>query len=105
MAFNGTEGAPIDENIAGDWTSTFRDTASKGNNAHFFGRNILEQLLAQEGAMGIRFYYGIDDKGERQLLAVGADADQNDQLENGRIVADESSPCPPYSSVSNVLNS
>mgnify|MGYP006899135865 CR=1 FL=1 len=105
MAFNGTEGASIDPNTAGDWTRNFRDSSASGNNARFFGRDILEQLLAEDGAVGIRFYYGLDDNNERQLLAVAADAEQNDLLESDNIVADESSCCPPYGSSANVLNS
>jgi hypothetical protein len=105
MAFNGTEGSPIDPNLAGAWTRTFRETASKGANGHFFGREILLQLLEQEGAMGIRFYYGIDRDEQRQLLAVAADAEQNDQLGEGRAVADDSAACPPWSSMPNILNS
>lgn len=105
MAFDGSEGASINPNTAGNWTRNFRDNSTKGNNAHFFGRDILEQLLAEEGAMGIRFYYGLNDKNERQLLAVAADAEENDLLENDSIVADESSCCPPYSSSANLLNS
>jgi hypothetical protein len=105
MAFDGTEGAAIEPVIAGDWTRNFRENSSPGNNAHFFGRAILERLLDAEGAMGIRFYYGLDDDGNRQLLAVATDAEQNDLLEGENIVADESSCCPPWSSVSNLLNS
>jgi len=105
MAFDGSEGTSIDPNVAGEWTRNFRDGSTSGNNAHFFGREILEQLLSEEGAMGIRFYYGFDDNGDRQLLAVAADAEQNDLLENENIVADDSSCCPPFSSIANLLNS
>ena len=104
MAFDGSEGTSIDPNIAGTWTRDFRENSASGNNAHFFGREILELLLAEEGAMGIRFYYGLDENGDRQLLAVAADAEQNDLLENENIVADDSSCCPPFSSIGNVLN-
>jgi hypothetical protein len=105
MAFDGTEGKSIDQRIAGNWTRSFRDNSSKGNNAHFFGRAILEQLLAAEGAVGIRFYYGLDEVNNRLLLAIATDAKQNDLLENENIVADDSSCCPPWSGRANILNS
>jgi len=105
MAFNGTEGSPILPEVAGDWTRRFRETYKGGTTGHFFGRDILLQLLEQPGAVGIRFYYAIDKDGKRQLIAVAADAEQNDQLGTGRAVADDSCPCPPWLSQANILNS
>ncbi len=70
--------------------------------AHFFGRDILEELLAQEGCMGLRMYYGLNEDGDSELILVGADADENDMLEK---VADVSSPCPNWCSSPNKLNS
>ncbi len=93
MAFNGTEGAPIDLETAAQWTANYRSTiAPTDTRAHFFGRDILEKILQQEGNMGIRIYYALNDVGEKQLILVGADANQNDQT-NGTI-ADFSSGCP-----------
>ena len=106
MAFNGTEGAPIPLATAGAYTATYRATLPVGSTATigtFFGKDILNQLLAQGGAMGIRFYFAIDGSGTQTLVAVAADAAENDMV-NG-IVADVSTPCPPFCSTSNVLNS
>lgn len=38
------------------------------------GRNIIEQILAQPGVEGIRFYNAIDEQGEKTLVYLGVDA-------------------------------
>ncbi|WP_187263322.1 hypothetical protein [Pontibacter beigongshangensis] len=97
--FNGNEGGEIDLATAQAWTQNYRDMHKNEDvvKAHFFGREVLQRLLAQDGCMGARMYYGIDDSGKKQLILIGVDADGNDQ-EDG-IVLDKSSSCPPYCSV------
>ncbi|TAE86862.1 MAG: hypothetical protein EAY81_04950 [Bacteroidetes bacterium] len=93
MSFNGTEGAPIALATAAQWTANYRNAAGTGViKAHFFGRDILEKILAQDGCMGIRMYYAINDEGVQQLILVGADAHEKDQVDG--TVADFSIPCP-----------
>lgn len=93
MSFNGTEGAPIALTTAAQWTANYRNTAPAGAiKAHFFGRDILEKILSQDGCMGIRIYYAINDEGEQQLILVGADANENDQTDG--TIADYGAPCP-----------
>ena len=104
MAFNGTEGHPIEPEKAGEWTRNYRQAQPGGIYAHFFGRDILLNLLSQAGAQGIRFYYGLDGQ-TPQLIAVAADTTENDQLGEHFIVADETLPHPPNSSQPNILNS
>jgi hypothetical protein len=103
MSFNGTEGSPIDLNTAADLTANYRNANPNGLKARFFGKDILNQILAQDGCMGIRIYFGLDAANEAQLVIVGADANENDQI-NG-IVGDRSFPCPSFCSSANVLNS
>lgn len=104
MSFNGSEGRAIDPNKAGEWTKSFREAHSGEITAHFFGRDILMNILNQQDCRGIRFYYGTDGS-VPQLIAVGADGDENDQLGGNRIVADESISCPTNCSQPNILNS
>lgn len=104
MSFNGSEGRAIDPTRASEWTRSFREGHPGEITAHFFGREILLEILKQEGCQGIRFYYG-SDGGVPQLIAVGADGNENDQLGKNRIVADESYPCPSHCSQPNMLNS
>jgi hypothetical protein len=71
--------------------------------AHFFGMNIIKQILAQTGVVGFRVYYGIDENGGKQLIIVGTDADENDLYEG--IIAERSVWCPPSCGNANPLNS
>lgn len=101
MAFNGSEGSKISVREGGDMTANYRTANPGERKGHFFGRDLLMEILEQEGCMGIRMYYGIDDDGEKQLVICGADASEDDMLD---IVGDVSCPCPPCGSA-NALNS
>ena len=43
-----------------------------------FDRASLEQILALEGCVGVRMYYGMDENMEVQLIAVGVDENGKD---------------------------
>ena len=43
-----------------------------------FDRASLEQILALEGCIGVRMYYGMDENMEVQLIAVGVDENGKD---------------------------
>lgn len=101
MAFNGTEGGAISLADGAAMTANFRKKNPNQIRARFFGREILEELLAQEGAKGIRIYYGLDSDENNQLVLVAADDHENDILD---LVADISHPCPLACSNSNPLN-
>lgn len=102
MAFNGTEGGAITIGEASALTSQYRESNPNQTIAHFFGREILEQILEQSDCVGIRIYYGIDADGNRELVLVGADENENDILD---LIADISTPCPKACSSPNPLNS
>lgn len=102
MAFNGKEGGAISLEEASQMTANYRGKNPNSTIAHFFGKDILSKLINVKGAKGIRMYYGIDSEGNKQLVLVAADADQNDILE---LIVDVSSPCPNWCSELNPLNS
>lgn len=102
MAFNGREGGQITLSEGADMTAKYRDNNPNELKGHFFGKDILKQILNQEGCMGIRMYYGIDDDEEKALVIVGADANEDDMTD---LVADISMPCPNRCGSSNSLNS
>jgi hypothetical protein len=94
MAFDGSEAEKISLQFALEWQKRYQESVKEGaKRAHFFGRNILQEILYQEDCKGIRFYYALDDEGSRQLIAVGANADEQD-LYNG-IIAEKGIACPP----------
>lgn len=102
MAFNGTEGGLISLSQASEMTADYRNSNPGGLKGHFFGKDILLELLDQPSCKGIRIYYAENSKGRQELVLVGADASENDILEK---IADLSTPCPNRCSVNNPLNS
>ncbi len=93
--------------LAAEWTENYRNQLTDSGEArsHFFGREILERLLAQEKCVGIRMYYGLElpagEGAKKQLILVGVDENGND-LED--LVADRSTVCPPECIVTGVLS-
>ncbi|XOV66988.1 MAG: hypothetical protein ACFHU9_15285 [Fluviicola sp.] len=102
MSFDGTEGGSISLSAGAALTKEYRKQNPGATKGHFFGKDILHDLLNQSGCMGIRMYYGLDEDGNKELVLVGADADENDLT---ALVADLSMPCPGVCGNANVLNS
>ena len=102
MAFTGKEAEEFPLDTAAEWTANYRKANPNGIKAHFFGKDIIQRILDQDGCVGIRCYYALDEKGVQQMIIVGADKDEND-LYNG-IIAEKSLPCPTYCPKSSPLN-
>jgi len=104
MSFNGTEGSFVTLREASGWTANYRATISSGDIiAHFVGSEKVKAILDQEDCVGIRIYYGIDDDGKKNLILVGAKADENDIVDG--VIVEKVYPCPPRCSGLNDLNS
>jgi hypothetical protein len=103
-SFDGTEGDPIALGIASQWAANYREKNPGDTEAHFFGAAIIKQILAEPGCVGIRMYYTIDDKGQKQIVLVGVNAKGSDLLPSSSqldasdpyVVVDFSWPCPSY---------
>lgn len=96
--FNGTEGGPIDLAVAQSWQENWKVAQPDQPEGLFFGRQILEEMLAKEGAVGIRFYPGIDQEGKLHLLMYGTDKNGNSILTGAVQAANFSIDCPPVCS-------
>lgn len=104
MAFKGTEGEVISLDTASGWTANWRGSKDESDpNAIFYGKDKIKAILDQEGCMGLRIYFGIDDDGQKVLILVGADANEDDQ--EMKIILDRGVNCPPQCGSSNGLNS
>jgi hypothetical protein len=91
--YDGSDSGPIDLATAQLWTQNFQNASAPGEvRSHYFGRNIIDQVLAQPGCKGIRIYYALNDQGAKELVIAGV---------NGTggtlkfVLADASYPCPP----------
>ncbi len=68
----------------------------------YFGRNIFEKILAQDGCVGIRYYYAAKDDATPTLVLVGVDSTGSDMAQG--VIAELTYPCPPWCSSPNQLN-
>ena len=48
-----------------------------------FNREAFDSLLAQDGCVGIRLYFSMDDELKVQIIAVGVNASKEDMLPSG----------------------
>jgi len=109
-------GEEFDLNLASEWTKNHRDRNPTDPHSHFFGKEILQKIMDQEGCVGLRFYYAHSEPanstgGERHLIITGAKADGTDMLNTiaakklsrkalkgiapaDDIIAQEAMPCP-----------
>jgi len=101
-SFDGKEGGVITLTVGADLTERFRTNFPTQAKARFFGKDILKTILAQNGCMGIRMYFGQDSDSKLNLVICGADAQTNDMLD---VIADLSICCPQMCSTTNDLNS
>jgi UDP-N-acetylglucosamine enolpyruvyl transferase len=71
-------GEEISHELAADFMKAYQDTHVGENGGYQIGRNIIDQILAQPGCVGMHFYYGLNEDGVKTLVYVGIDADGKD---------------------------
>ena len=101
-SFDGNEGEMIVIKDASAMAENFRSNFPDQKKAFFYGRNKIEELLNQTGAMGIRIYFGYNGASELQLILVAANEDTDDNLNN---ILDTGIGCPDICGPDNALNS
>ncbi len=69
----------------------------------YFHRKDLDDLLAQPGCAGLRYYYGRKADDQNSLILVGVDKEGNDLVQG--VVMEDGFLCPPFCGSANVLNS
>lgn len=76
-------GGPISLEKVRLWTNNYRKINDKDiTTSHFFGREVIEKILAQTGCVGIRIHYAVDDRNHKQLILSGVDKTGKDQQPN-----------------------
>jgi hypothetical protein len=104
MSFNGSEGAFITLEEGSVMTASYRSTIQSGEViGQFIGKDLIQDILAQNDCVGIRFYYAVDENGSKNLVCVGVDQNENDLIDG--LIADRFNSCPPKCSKRNPLNS
>ena len=102
--FTGNENHDITLDEASAMTKLYRQSVPSGSRkGGFFGRDAIEALLAQTDCVGIRYYHGIDSRGEPVIILVGVVANEDD-LYAGDLL-EFAIPCPNQCGANNALNS
>lgn len=70
--------------------------------AVYYGRNIFDKILATNGSVGVRFYFGQTNDGTPTLVLVGVDSTGADLT--GGPIGEAGLPCPPFCPSPGVLN-
>ena len=101
--FKGDENHVVTLDVAARYVQNFRNNpvapTLKGG---YFGRNIFDKILAQPGAVGIRYYYAAKDDGSPTLVLVGVNSTGDDMVQG--VLGELTIPCPPICGSSNALN-
>lgn len=100
--YDGSDGGRIDLATASQWALNYRNDHPGETRSHYFGRQVLDQILAQSDCKGIRIYYAKNDNNEKELLVVGVDGAGRSMFPVSSGIApgdysimDISFPCPP----------
>lgn len=62
------------------YTERFRRVSPASEKGGFFWGEGIAAILAQPGCVGLRYYHGIDENGNYQIVLVGVDGKGNDIL-------------------------
>jgi hypothetical protein len=105
---NRSEGTLISTEVSRQWMANYTSKNPSGFRAHFFGFEIVNQILNQSGCIGIRMCYALNNSGVQQILLVGVSSNGENILPttqvagkvsgDGGIIGDASFPCPTYCS-------
>jgi hypothetical protein len=86
--FTANVGEEISLELGAQMVSSYRKANPTDVTSYFIGRNILEQILAQPGCVGIKFYNAYNEAGEKTLVYVGVNAEGDVMLNVSSISVD-----------------
>jgi hypothetical protein len=78
--FTANVGEEIGLELGAQFISAYRKANPSDVTSYYVGRNILEQVMAQPGCVGIHFYNAYNEAGEKTLVYVGVSAEGTDML-------------------------
>ena len=70
-------GEEIGYELGAQLVKSFQEANPNDTQFYTIGKNIIEQILAQPGCEGIRFYNAYNEEGEKTLVYLGVGADGN----------------------------
>jgi|SRR5687767_4324788 len=102
MSFTGNEDHTIALEDAAEMNRRFRNNYTNQPLGVYFSQATLNDVLAQEDCIGIRFYFALDEDDKMKLTFCGVTTNEDNILE---IVGDGGMLCPPHCGTSDALNS
>lgn len=94
-------GSSINIATGAAWTENYRDEYPDRVKAHLYSKSLIENILDQNGCVGIRFYNAINDNDELCLVLVGVDS-SGDDMTAGTLV-ERGQACPTACDTGSVL--
>jgi hypothetical protein len=71
-------GGEIDKELGCKMVKDFQDSQPEEVKSYFIGREIIERILNQPNCVGIKFYNALNELGQKTLVYVGLD--QNEEI-------------------------
>lgn len=90
-------GSEITMAEAVSWTAVYREQNPNRLRAEYFSKSVIEDLLTQNGCLGIRIYKAIDDDNQECLVLVGVNS--TGDMTSGKVF-DKGTSCPDKCAVS-----
>jgi hypothetical protein len=83
-------GEEIGLELGAEFITAFQEKHPNEAGSYQVGRNIIDQILAQPGCAGLRFYNALNEDGQKTLVYVGVDAEGKDLVKSTVILTDGS---------------
>jgi hypothetical protein len=85
VVLTGKEGEEFDLELSASWTKNHRDLHPNEPHSHYFGKEILQKIMSQDGCVGLRFYHAKSEAangkgGDKHLIITGVRSDGRDML-------------------------
>ena len=78
----------ISHEMAADFVNAHAKTTPEGVTSYVIGRNIIDEILAQQGCAGIRFYNALNENNQKTLVYVGIDVNGKDIVKKVIVLED-----------------
>ena len=75
-------GEEIGPQLGAEFIRAYQEKNPRSIASYQVGRNIIDQILAQPGCVGLRFYNALNENGQETLVYVGVDASGKDLIKN-----------------------
>lgn len=74
-------GEEIGRELGAEMVRNFQSSFPTETQSFIIGRNIIDQILAQPGCVGIQLYNALNEMGQKTLVYVGIDANGDSMIE------------------------